>query len=121
MGFKRAFMKKREHEDGREDEQLHLIVSSNRRPYHNVLMMRWFVSVLSLCLLSVPAAAQPVQDGEADRLRPATTLPSGRVAVLPFENLSQAPADEWLGVGIAETVTAVLSAAQGLTVVGCSS
>ncbi len=80
--------------------------------------MRSFACMLlGLWLVGSPAAAQSVKDGEADRRRSATTLWPGRVAVLPFENLSQARADEWLGVGFAETVTAVLSAAPGLNVI----
>ena len=39
----------------------------------------------------------------------------GAVAVLPFTNISQTPADDWLGEGIAETVSAGL-ATYGLTV-----
>ena len=78
--------------------------------------MRWCAYVLlSVFLLSAPAAAQSVQDGAADP--PATSRQSSRVAILPFVNLSQAPSDEWLGVGIAETVAAELSRAPGLTVV----
>lgn len=40
------------------------------------------------------------------------------VAVLSFNNVTQQPEDEWLGVGIAETVTADLKNVQGLTVIG---
>ena len=80
--------------------------------------MHWSASVLvTMSLLSAPAAAQSAQEGAADRLPPATSRQPGRVAVLPFVNLSQAPADEWLGVGIAETVATELSRAPGLTVV----
>ena len=68
-------------------------------------------------MLSAPAAAQSVQDAAAGRLPPTTSRQPSRVAILPFVNLSQAPADEWLGVGIAETVAAELSRAPGLTVV----
>ena len=78
-------------------------------------MRRCVYVFLSVFLLSAPAAAQSVQDGAADP--PATSRQPSRVAILPFVNLSQAPADEWLGVGIAETVAAELSRAPGLTVV----
>ncbi len=42
---------------------------------------------------------------------------SAPIAVLPFTNLSQDPDDDWLGEGIAETLTAELET-RGLTVVG---
>ena len=45
-------------------------------------------------------------------LRPRT------VAVVPFANVSGRPEDEWIGVGIAETVTADLEQFVDLTVVG---
>jgi len=40
------------------------------------------------------------------------------VAVLSFANITKSPEDEWLGTGIAETVTADLRNVDGLTVVG---
>ena len=41
-----------------------------------------------------------------------------RVAVMTFANLTQEPADEWIGSGIAETVTSDLKNVPGLEVVG---
>ena len=80
--------------------------------------MRWAVSVLlSVLLLGAPAAARSAQDAEADRLPPAASGDALQVAIAPFINVSQAPADEWLGVGIAETVAAELSRVPGVTVV----
>ena len=40
------------------------------------------------------------------------------MAVVPFANVSGRPEDEWIGAGIAETVTADLEQFAGLTVVG---
>ncbi|HMV84976.1 MAG TPA: FlgO family outer membrane protein [Blastocatellia bacterium] len=40
------------------------------------------------------------------------------VAVLSFNNITKNPADDWLGGGIAETVTADLKKIEGITVIG---
>ena len=48
---------------------------------------------------------------------PAAAQQSTTVVVVPFTNVSQRPADDWIGVGIAETVSADLQNA-GLVVVG---
>src|SRR5262249_39463709 len=40
------------------------------------------------------------------------------VAVLRFNNVTKNPEDDWLGVGIAETVTADLKTIEGMTVIG---
>src|SRR5262249_51282089 len=40
------------------------------------------------------------------------------VAVLRFNNVTKSPEDDWLGVGVAETVTADLKNVEGLTVIG---
>ncbi len=40
------------------------------------------------------------------------------VAVLPFANITREPTDDWIGSGIAETVTADLKTIRGLTVLG---
>ncbi len=40
------------------------------------------------------------------------------LAVMTFANVTQSEADDWLGVGIAETVTADLKNIEGLTVIG---
>ena len=42
----------------------------------------------------------------------------GSVAVIPFTNISQDAADDWLGEGIAETVVADLQSGGGFTVIG---
>ena len=44
--------------------------------------------------------------------------PTNAVAVIPFSNITREPADDWIGSGIAETVTADLKTIHGLTVLG---
>ena len=41
-----------------------------------------------------------------------------RVVVIPFSNITRAPGDDWIGSGIAETVTADLEHVRGLSVIG---
>ena len=48
----------------------------------------------------------------------ATSPPENVVAVLPFANITREPADDWIGSGIAETVTADLKSIKGLKVLG---
>ena len=40
------------------------------------------------------------------------------VAVIPFSNITREPSDDWIGSGIAETVTADLKSISGLVVIG---
>ena len=60
--------------------------------------------------------------GESDPTggsRFATGTPSGKsLAVMNFANITKNEADDWLGVGIAETVTADLKSIEGLSVIG---
>ena len=44
--------------------------------------------------------------------------PENSIAVITFANITREPADEWIGSGIAETVSADLKNVQGLTVIG---
>ena len=52
-------------------------------------------------------------------LLPAAVLaqPGGTVSVRPFTNITEEPADAWIGVGITETLVADLQAAPGFEVV----
>ena len=84
--------------------------------------VRWAVAFLSLWgTLDRPVTGQstPTGRGQATRSVDAAwrELPTS-VAVLPFTNISQSPADAWLSRGIAETVTADLRELGGLTVIG---
>ena len=57
--------------------------------------------------------------GLAVRARPAAPPPpTNAVAVIPFTNITREPADDWIGSGIAETVTADLKSIKGLSVIG---
>ncbi len=61
-------------------------------------------------LTAVPATAQ--REGESARPRALE-----RLAILPFNNMSGQPSDDWIGAGIAETVTADFEALGALTVI----
>jgi serine/threonine protein kinase/tetratricopeptide (TPR) repeat protein len=50
--------------------------------------------------------------------RPFSPRAEKSVAVLRFNNVTKSPEDDWLGVGIAETVTADLKNVEGMTVIG---
>ena len=63
-----------------------------------------------VALTSAPAHAQ------APIARSGTSSPATSIVVMPFTNLSRQPSDAWIGNGIAETVSADLTAA-GRTVV----
>ena len=66
--------------------------------------------------LAAPATVSTQQrvanGGEGPPSRP------GTVAVAPFVNISGQPADDWIGVGIAETVTADLDQIDSFSVIG---
>ncbi len=77
-------------------------------------------------LLALGLALTTIQAGlhaQTERLAPGETavLDPGAVVVLPFVNISSDPADEWIGLGIAETVTADLDPHTAVTVVGSAS
>ena len=58
----------------------------------------------------------------AQAQRPETAEPAAldqrAVAVIPFSNISGDPADDWIGAGIAETVTADLERLGSVSVAG---
>jgi serine/threonine protein kinase/tetratricopeptide (TPR) repeat protein len=62
-------------------------------------------------------AALP-RDGAAPSVALAPPPSSPVVAVMSFSNITKDTGDDWLGTGIAETVTADLKAVDGVTVVG---
>ena len=68
---------------------------------------------------ATPAAqsAPAGQSGEAETDE-VTRVPAPSVAVVPFSNISQDAADDWMGDGIAETVAADLESLGGLMVIG---
>jgi len=62
---------------------------------------------------------RPLPVGAADPLAGGGPYAIGNaVAVLAFDNITGEPADDWIGMGIAETVTADLRSVPGLTVIG---
>jgi tetratricopeptide (TPR) repeat protein len=50
--------------------------------------------------------------------RPAADAEPRSIAVITFTNITREPADEWIGSGIAETVSSDLKSIHGLTVIG---
>jgi tetratricopeptide (TPR) repeat protein/TolB-like protein/predicted Ser/Thr protein kinase len=58
-----------------------------------------------------------VRQGAAPASLPASALPSRAVAVIGFSNITRSGEDDWLGTGLAETVTTDLTGVEGLTVV----
>ena len=74
-----------------------------------------FTVVLSVCLATVVTAGSETQSTLGGS-QPAVA--TDVVAVLPFQNISGTPADDWLARGIAETVTADLDRLGTLAVVG---
>ena len=79
--------------------------------------------VLLCAALLVPTAdsahAQFIEPDDAPSGAPATAGPLGlrTITVLPFSNISGAPDDEWIGTGIADTVTVALETFDDLSVV----
>jgi serine/threonine protein kinase/Flp pilus assembly protein TadD len=63
---------------------------------------------------------ETARHGSGTRNGPATrpAAPENSIAVVTFANITGEPADEWIGSGIAETVTADLKNVKGLTVIG---
>ena len=76
------------------------------------LPVRVAVTVLAAWVV----AATPVT-AQREVGRASGAVRSGRVVILPFGNISGAPDDEWMGAGIAETLTADLQDATGFDVV----
>src|SRR6266568_4836857 len=66
---------------------------------------------------AVSDALQAVRRGTAPEAAPAAVPLSRTVAVLSFANITRNGEDDWLGTGIAETVTADLKCVEGLTVI----
>jgi serine/threonine protein kinase/tetratricopeptide (TPR) repeat protein len=68
---------------------------------------------------SGPGHGGPARSGSGGfGARPFIPRAEKSVAVLRFNNVTKSPEDDWLGVGIAETVTADLKNVDGITVIG---
>jgi serine/threonine protein kinase/Tfp pilus assembly protein PilF len=61
--------------------------------------------------------ARPTSTARTALMRNGIAAPS-TVAVITFSNITREPADDWIGTGIAETVSADLKNIHGLTVIG---
>jgi serine/threonine protein kinase/Tfp pilus assembly protein PilF len=59
-----------------------------------------------------------VADSASGLHAPSAPAPGNAVAVVTFTNVTREPSDEWIGAGIAETVTSDLKNVKGLTVIG---
>jgi serine/threonine protein kinase/tetratricopeptide (TPR) repeat protein len=59
-----------------------------------------------------------VRRSSANHGTAAVQTPDNSIAVVTFTNITREPSDEWIGSGIAETVSADLKNVQGLTVIG---
>ena len=73
-----------------------------------------FLGVLAAAR-AVAGAPQPPGGGQVLVAQPALTQ---SVVVMPFVNITGEPGDDWIGAGIAETVTADLRMIDGLAIVG---
>ena len=71
------------------------------------------VAAVVLCGITVPTAT-PLAAPRQERATPETTT---KVAVLVFSNITGEAADDWMGVGIAETVATGLDGVGGLMVI----
>ena len=89
-----------------------LVMLGSRLGASRRLIVRWLNCVLVMLPVSL-AQAQTLAAPVATSPEPAW------VAVMPFANLSRHPADDWIGEGIAQTVSAEL-AKVGLTLVDCN-
>ena len=85
---------------------------------HRFAPVLMLAGVLAWFLAALPAAAF-AQTGSASEARPdADAAGSTAVAIAPFENLSGNPADDWIGAGIAESLSADFLRLDAIRVVG---
>ena len=76
----------------------------------------WTIAALAIAgALVLPSAASAQVEGEGGD---AVAVRPGSIAVAPFVNISGQAGDDWIGAGIAETVTADLERIDALSVVG---
>ncbi|HKX26942.1 MAG TPA: protein kinase, partial [Blastocatellia bacterium] len=89
--------------------------------------MRQVIADLEAVRSGMPVMVDPFETrvGEASPLVPAgssgirmLSRAGKSIAVMSFNNITSNPADDWIGSGIAETVTADLKRVEGLTVMG---
>jgi serine/threonine protein kinase/Tfp pilus assembly protein PilF len=63
-------------------------------------------------------AARPSSGARSSGSLGLAAAPENSIAVITFANITREPSDEWIGSGIAETVTADLKNVPGITVIG---
>ena len=95
-------------------------MSFGTRPASKVVGVRHLIPILSVVtaagLLCPTVSAQVgLPDGRGTRWGPVEPV---AVAVVPFANISATPSDDWLGDGIAETLSADLQRLDAVSVVG---
>ena len=73
---------------------------------------------LGVCLVAAGPTDSLAQPAPRPGAAPGGSMQRPAVAVAPFANISGAPADDWIGAGIAETVAADLERLHDLSVVG---
>ena len=88
------------------------------------VLLSWFrdqrvwTVLLAVSLAAVFVVAPRAQSTVGDSSEGAATLRPRSVAVVPFANISAESGDDWIGAGIAETLTADLEQFAGLLIIG---
>ena len=78
---------------------------------------RVLVVLIGWLLVGAPGVSRAQPAAPPAAAAPDRSAPPGGVAVAPFLNISAEPADDWMGTGIAETVSADLERLDGVWVV----
>ena len=78
----------------------------------------WCLIGLAVSLFMFAAPLEGAAQGDAATSADEVPLRPGTVVVVPFANISGDPDIDWLGTGIAQTVTADLEQFQDLSVIG---
>ncbi len=84
------------------------------RRYRRIPML---VGVVGWCLTAVPTLGQAQVAPGSEAFAGASGAGPTTVAIAPFENISADPADDWIGAGIAEALSADLAGRDMLAVV----
>ena len=94
-------------------------MSSGTRPANEVVGVRHLIFlIVVLTVIGLLPQRGAAQEGAPDVSGPRwATVDPGAVAVVPFTNISGLPADDWVGAGIAETLTADLERLDAVSVV----
>ena len=79
---------------------------------------RGLVALMVGLAVAVPALSLAQPASRSTYAGDGSPRPGGAVAVAPFVNISAAPSDDWIGAGIAETVSADLERLDEVSVVG---